>query len=203
MCTPKYRLFKNERSFLMAKYSFEFKLKVVQDYLDGIGGYPFLAHKYHMKGHQLIENWVHAYQAHGIQGLERKRKNTSYSTQFKLNAVNLYLTSKKSYQTLSNELRLNNPALLARWVLDYRQQGNFAFGQKPRGRPRKEPTLQDNKKTKLPKIEINKTEQELARLQNENLNLRMENEYLKGLRRLRMERQAKGNPDLFKTSTDN
>lgn len=187
----------------MAKYSFEFKFKVVQDYLNGIGGTPFLAQKYHMKGHQLIENWVHSYQSYGIQGLERKRQHTAYSTPFKLNAVNLYLTSEKSYQTLAHELRLNNPALLTRWVLDYRQKGEFAFNHKPRGRPRKEPDLCENKGTKLPKSELNKTEQTLTRLQKENLNLRMEVEYLKGLRRLRQEQHKRENPEWSAASDEN
>ncbi|MEF2825099.1 MAG: transposase, partial [Peptococcaceae bacterium] len=30
----------------MAKYSFEFKLQVVNDYLNGNGGYQYLAQKY-------------------------------------------------------------------------------------------------------------------------------------------------------------
>lgn len=42
MYPQEYRLFKKEWSFLMAKHSFEFKLKLVQEYLSGEGGYPSL-----------------------------------------------------------------------------------------------------------------------------------------------------------------
>ncbi|MDR0298888.1 MAG: helix-turn-helix domain-containing protein, partial [Streptococcaceae bacterium] len=185
----------------MVKYSFDFKLQVVQDYDSGVGGKRFLAKKYGINRKQ-VEVWKNAYKEFGASGLQRKLQNTTYSTQFKLNAVHLYLTSEESYQEMANELKLNNPALITRWVQDYRKQGEFAFS-KARGRPRKEPDLSYNKKIKLPKIELNKTEQELARLQKENLNLRIENEYLKGLRRLRLERQAKENPDLFTPSNEN
>ncbi|GAA3255930.1 hypothetical protein GCM10017706_27760 [Lactococcus lactis subsp. hordniae] len=56
----------------------------------------------------------------------------------------------------------------------------------------------NNKKTS----ELSDSEQELSKIQKENLRLRIENEYLKGLRRLRLERQVKENPDLFNTSND-
>ena len=40
----------------MAKYSFEFKLKVVNDYLSGVGGYRFLTDKYHVKDRKQIRH---------------------------------------------------------------------------------------------------------------------------------------------------
>ena len=40
----------------MAKYSFEFKLKMVQKYLDGEGGYSYLAKKYRVKGKSQIRS---------------------------------------------------------------------------------------------------------------------------------------------------
>lgn len=182
----------------MTKYSFELKLKIVQEYLSGQGGRIFLAQKYHIKNSANIFEWVTAYKKFGKSGLQRKKQNASYSTQTKLNAVNLYLTSEMSYRDIANRLKINNSAQIARWVIDYREKGEVAFS-KARGRPRKEPELPQTSV----KNNVNDRNQELAKLQNENLNLRMEVEYLKGLRRLRMEQQARENPDLFKTSTDN
>ncbi len=202
MCTPKYRLSPKGRSFLMAKYSFNLKLKIVEDYLSGGGGYYFLAKKYRISHPELIHRWVENYKNRGVQGLQRKRQNIAYSTQFKLNAVSLYLTSGKSYREVSNELGMNNSPLLTRWVLDYREKGNSAFIQKLRGRPKGEHCVSKSKRGKKAS-ELSEIEQELDRLHADNLKLRMENEYLKGVRRLRMEQQAKKNPDLFKTSTDN
>ena len=45
----------------MAKYSYEFKEKVVQAYLNGEGGYGSLAKKYNMQTPRNIEVWVRAY----------------------------------------------------------------------------------------------------------------------------------------------
>ncbi len=40
----------------MAKYSYEFKKKVVDAYLNGEGGYVFLANKYHVPSFNNIKN---------------------------------------------------------------------------------------------------------------------------------------------------
>lgn len=185
----------------MAKYSFELKLNAVQDYLKGLGGYRFIANKYHVNGEYLIRDWVNIYQIFGSVGLHRKRQNSVYDSQFKLNAVNLYLTSEKSYREIANQIGLTNKSLLTRWVHDYREKGNFAFSN-ARGRPRKEPGMSDKKSSKKPS-DLSEAEQKLAKLEYENLKLRIENEYLKGLRRLRMEQQARENPDLFTPSNEN
>lgn len=185
----------------MAKYSFNFKLQVVQDYLSGTGGSVFLANKYHIPAESNIRKWVNAYKQFGESGLRRKRQRKAYSTHFKLHAVNLYLTSEKSYQAVANELGMNTPSQIARWVHDYQEEGELAFS-KARGRPKTGDKMSNNKRFKSSTVNLSKYDQELVKLQTENLNLRMENEYLKGLRRLRMEQQAKENPNLFKTSTD-
>ncbi len=45
----------------MAKYSYEFKRKIVQAYLNGEGGYSYLAKKYNISVKRNIEAWVHTY----------------------------------------------------------------------------------------------------------------------------------------------
>ncbi len=80
----------------MAKYSYEFKLQVVQAYLDGEGGYRYLSKKYGVPSKRDIEKWVFAYKAFGKDGLMRSRKNESYSFEFKLHVVELYLIPLKS-----------------------------------------------------------------------------------------------------------
>lgn len=176
------------------------KLKVVQDYERGIGSYQFIAERY-VRSLYHIRNWVKSDQAFGSAGLQRKHENTSYSTQFKLNAVNLYLTSGRFYREIANQLGMNNRALLNHWVLAYREKGENAFS-KSRGRPRKEPELSHHTSIKK-QPDLSETEQELVKLQNEVLRLRIENEYLKGLRRLRLEQQVRENPSLFTPSNKN
>ena len=85
----------------MAKYSFEFKMGVVQAYLNGEGGYRYLANKYSIPAKRNIETWVNAYKEFGKEGLVRSRQNNNYSFQFKLSVVELYLSSEVSYQELA------------------------------------------------------------------------------------------------------
>ena len=77
----------------MAKYSYEFKLKVVQAYLNGEGSYDFLAKKYNISACSKFQSWVAAYRELGKEGLLRSRQNKKYSFQFKLSVVELYLSS--------------------------------------------------------------------------------------------------------------
>ena len=57
-----------EVGFFMAKYSFEFKMEVVQAYLNVEGGYRYLASKYNIPAKRRIEEWVHAYREFGEEG---------------------------------------------------------------------------------------------------------------------------------------
>ena len=63
----------------MAKYSYEFKKKVVMAYLNGEGGYGYLSKVYDVPVTSSIQNRVHNYQKFGDDGLKRSRKNDVYS----------------------------------------------------------------------------------------------------------------------------
>ena len=95
----------------MAKYSFEFKMEVVQAYLNAEGGYRYLASKYNIPAKRRIEEWVHAYREFGEEGLMRSRQNKKYTFQFKLSMVELYLSSEVSYQELALSQGISNPSL--------------------------------------------------------------------------------------------
>ena len=63
----------------MAKYSFEFKKKVVDEYLRGEEGRNYLAYKYDIASSQMIIQWVNNYKTFGDEGVMRSRKNDNYS----------------------------------------------------------------------------------------------------------------------------
>ncbi len=107
----------------MTKYSFEFKLKVVQEYLEGKGGYSYLAKVHSVKDKKQIRVWVNSYREFGEEGLLRKRKNANYSVQFKLDAIELYQTSELSYREIANVLKMNYPSLIANWMRKFRNDG--------------------------------------------------------------------------------
>ena len=175
----------------MAKYSYEFKKKVVQAYLNGEGGYTYLSEKYGVKNKRQVFNWVHSYSELGDDGLIRSRQNKNYSFQFKLSVVELYLSSEVSYQELALSQGINNSALIAKWVNDFRIAGPDALRPKKKGRKK---TLGTDKKNDYAKrvedMPVDTSAEHIKKLEDENLKLRIENAYLKELRRLRLEEEA-------------
>jgi len=91
----------------MAKYSFEFKKNVVQEYLNGAGGYKYLAKKYGIPRLEQLRRWVKSYEYMGDEGLIRSRKKENYSFDFKLHVVELYLTTEVSYQEFALSVGMN------------------------------------------------------------------------------------------------
>ena len=175
----------------MAKYSYEFKKKVVQEYLDGNGGYEYLAKKYGIAKHTQVMDWVKSYQTFGNDGLIRSRQNKNYSFQFKLFVVELYLSSEVSYRELALSQGINNSSLIVRWVNDYRIAGPDALRPKKKGR-QKTLDIKEFKKPSKPIEEksVDTSAEHVKELEDENLKLRIENAYLKELRRLRLEEEA-------------
>ena len=161
----------------MAKYNYEFKKQVVKAYLRGEGGYGFLATKYGVQHRKQVENWVHSYNEFGDQGLQRSGKNKVYSFEFKLHVVELYLSQG-----------INNPALITRWVNDFRNAGPDALRPKKKGR--KKSLKKDKEKRSAAKYISATSAEHIKQLEDENLKLGIENAYLKELRRLRLEEEA-------------
>lgn len=175
----------------MAKYSTEFKMKVVKEYLETSISYKSLSNKYCILSESLIRKWVSSYKSQGYEGLKVKRENTQYTLEFKLNVVNLYLTGEMSYQSLANELKINNPSIIARWVIDFREKGIEGLKSKKRGRPSK--MSKTPKKSKDSKIEssaqltneednsLNEAQlkEKIKKLEEENYWLQLENDAIK------------------------
>ncbi|MGO3601268.1 MAG: helix-turn-helix domain-containing protein [Enterococcus faecalis] len=49
----------------MAKYSFEFKLKIVQEYREGKAGISYLSKKYRVRSEKQVQDWLNAYHSFG------------------------------------------------------------------------------------------------------------------------------------------
>ena len=175
----------------MAKYSTEFKKKVVKEYLESNTSYKTLSNKYCIPSESIIRKWVNAYKSQGYEGIKVKRKNTQHTLEFKLNVVNLYLTGEMSYQSLANELKISNPAIITRWVNDFRKQGIEGLKPKKRGRPSKMPKSTNKSKDikvdsseKLTNLEDNSLTQaqlkeKIKKLEEKNYWLQLENDAIK------------------------
>ena len=176
----------------MAKYSFKFKKSVVEAYLKGEGGYRYLSQKYGVESHKQVCRWVKNYQEFGDAGLIRSREKKTYSFEFKLHVVELYLTSEVSYQELALSQGMNNPTLITRWVNDFRIAGPDALRPKKKGRKKSmaKDTNQKRKSQSADEGTVDTSKEYVKQLEDELLKLRIENAYLKELRRLRLEEEA-------------
>ncbi|MEG0577726.1 MAG: transposase, partial [Bacilli bacterium] len=163
----------------MAKYSFEFKKKIVTEYLNGQGSTPYLSDKYGLGSKSQLKRWINAYQKYGDEGLLRSRKKQTYSFEFKLHVVELYLSTEVSYQDLALSVGINNPPLIAKWVNEFRVAGSDALRPKKKGR-KKSLNLKDKKNNNSVSPEITPVDtsaKHVRQLEDENLKLRIENAY--------------------------
>ena len=175
----------------MAKYSFEFKKKVVNSYLNGEGSFEFVAKKYEIPTCTNVKTWVRNYKNFGDEGLFRSRKNELYSFEYKLHVVELYLSSEISYQDLALQEGITTPSMIANWVNRFRAAGPDALRPHKKGRKK---TLDKSKNTKIVPLEepsVDTSAEHVKELEDELLKLRIENAFLKELRRLRLEDEAK------------
>ena len=176
----------------MAKHSFEFKKKVVLEYLDGKGGTQYLSKKYGLGSNSQLRKWINAYNAFGDEGLRRSRNQIKYSFKKKISVVELYLSSEISYQDLAIREGISNPSMIVNWVNRFRAAGPDALRPRKRGRKK---TLDKPKIDNKPIIQensvIDTSAEHVKELEDELLKLRIENAFLKELRRLRLEDEAK------------
>lgn len=161
-------------------------------YLKGEGGYIYLAKTYGIPDTKQVREWVRNYNAFGDKGLKRSRRQNKYSFEKKLSVVELYLSSEISYQDLAIQEGITNPSLIVNWVNRFRAAGPDALRPREKGRKK---TLD---KPKIDRITQNFEEQVVDTgaeyvkgLEDELLKLRIENAFLKELRRLRLEDEAK------------
>ena len=105
--------------------------------------------------------------------------------------VKLYLSSEVSYQELALQEGINNPTMLVKWVNDFRIVGPDALRPKKKGRKKSLESL--SKKEKIYSVEatpVDTSAEHVRQLEDELLKLRIENAYLKELRRLRLEEET-------------
>lgn len=181
----------------MAKYSYELKKKIVEEYLSGKSSYRDLAIKYQIEK-SVLRLWVNNYKYFGDKGLMHSRNNREYSVEFKLEAITRYETSECSYQQLALELGLTNPSMIVNWRKQYRERGIEGLQSHKRGRP----VTKKNACNQLPKSATKKEpldastrealENRIKELEAENRKLTIQKIYLEELRSLvREEKMSK------------
>ena len=172
----------------MPKYTKEFKIKLVTEYLSGAsGGHKSVAKKYDIS-HSTMWNWINKYKTGGFDNLSKKLKNNKYTSEFKLSVIQYRQINNTSLRETAEHFNLVNESMVCRWEKAYQKHGLSGL-EDNRERPKKDMT-KANKNSKLDNP-VNETErEELIRLREENRLLKMKIIYEKKLQALLLEEEA-------------
>lgn len=157
----------------MSRYTVDFKLKIVNEYLEGETSFRILKKKYNIPSHRLIDIWVNSFKMFGINGLKHRTKNMNHDRDFKVSVIQYRQLHRLTLTETANHFKIPNPATISNWERKLRLEG-FEGLNRNRGRPSMQ---QKNKEINVP---VNETErEELKRLRYENELLRATLEYKK------------------------
>jgi transposase len=169
--------------FFMTKYSEQFKLAVVQQYLSGPAGYKSIANIHDLK-HSAVKRWVDLYRCHGSAGLAKK--SSHYNAEFRLSVLQHMWDHQLSYSETATVFNIRCVGSIGQWERCYHSGGVDALTPRVRGRPKKMPNSQPPKPSSPVDDETRTREELLAEVSH----LRMEVAYLKKLRALVQSQQA-------------
>ena len=172
----------------MPKYTKEFKIKLVLEYLSGeIGGARKVADKYNIPK-STLELWINQYKFCGFDNLTKKLKNNKFTSEFKLSVIQYRQINNTSLRETAEYFNLVNGSMVSRWEKAYQQRGLSGL-EDNRGRPRKDMSKADkNSKNKKPIVESER--EELIRLREENKYLKMKILFEKKFQALLLEEEA-------------
>ena len=162
----------------MTKYTEQFKLEVVHDYLGaGSAGLRAVAQRYGIPSHFLVRKWVLAYQVHG--NVSQSRKQSQYSAEFKLSVLRHMWDNQLSMLQTAVRFDIRDHGMVGRWEHAYREGGVEALVPRPRGKSK--PMAISVPTPDIPPDDDKRSREELLAEVNQ---LRMEVAYLKKLEAL-------------------
>ena len=168
----------------MGKYNPDFKLTVVQQVLNHGRTYSEVARENGIST-STVRGWVEVYQAHGMEGLDRKR--AKYSGEFKQAVVEDMRDNHLSLVETAAKYNLGNHHVVAVWERIYFEEGVQGLYIERRGRA---PSATNSGRP--PNLDKKVKEDLIA----ENQRLRMENDYLKKLHALVQQEKQQTNKKL-------
>jgi transposase len=168
----------------MAKYSEQFKLAVVQDYLsDTSEGYRAIGRRHGITSQTIVERWVAAYRLHGEAGL--RKKSNKYSADYKLSVLRHMWDNQLSINQTAGKFDIRSYAMVGIWERAYQDGGIEALEPRRRGRPKPMTASDTTKPDQAPDDDKRSREELLAEVNQ----LRMELAYVKKLQALVQARQ--------------
>ena len=165
----------------MKKYSIELKKKVIKEHEETEISLNELARKYGIKSTKSIREWIRKRKLYGIESPKAKE----YPLELKQNVIKYALTEDLNFRELADKFEIRDPKTVSEWVRKFQEEKNF---------PKINLTI-DLKEEYLSMKKNNSkkdySEKEIQEILEENLHLRIENDYLKELRRLELEEDLK------------
>jgi len=166
------------------KYSWEFKLECVEEYLKGRWkekpGYAKCSDR---DFHTMVAIWARLYKLYGTDGLKQKHFQKDWTPEERYELVAEVLAGKP-ITSAAIEAGINKGQLY-QWVRKYELYGYDGLKLK-KGRKPKRPVMNKDKPKELTKSE----KEELILLRKQNEYLKAENAYLKKLRALIVQKKA-------------
>jgi transposase len=164
----------------MSKYSEQFKLNVIQDYLAaGSDGLRTVAQRHGIPSHFTVRKWVLAFQHHGMDSLSKKQKPDRYSAEFKLSVLRHMWDNHLSMIQTAAIYDIRDHGNVGSWERIYRDGGLEALA--PRLKEKPEPMSTQVTPPDSPSENDKRSREELLAEVN---HLRMELDYLKKLHAL-------------------
>ena len=72
-----------------------------------------------------MDEWRHRYELYGIEGLEIRTQNKSYSADIKIQAVQDYLSGNGSQRQIIDKYKISSRTQLMRWIQKYNNHSSF------------------------------------------------------------------------------
>lgn len=102
-----------------SKHSPEFRAKVSQEYIHGVGSLRFLADKYGI-GYSTLRGWINEYRIHGTFAFcHPTNKNRTYSKDFKIKCVEAVLNVEGPVEDIIAKYEISSHSVLRNWIKVY------------------------------------------------------------------------------------
>lgn len=97
----------------MPKYTKEFKIKIVLEYLSGkSGGQERVAKKYDIP-YSILRNWIYKYNFGSLESLSKKSKNNKFTSEFKLSVIQYRQINNTTLREIAEHFNLVNKSMKA------------------------------------------------------------------------------------------
>lgn len=100
------------------KVPYEDKVAAVKEYLSGCGSQKSIAKKYGVARAPFAQ-WINKYKTFGEEGLKTLSKNTTYSYELKISAIQDYLNGNGHLADICKKYKIHSIENLHRWILKY------------------------------------------------------------------------------------